>query len=329
MRALRLHERGGPEQLRYEQAPTPFVGIGDVLIRVHAASFTPTELNWPETWLDRAGRERLPTIPAHEVSGEVVALGNGTSGASVGEEVYAITDWYRDGGAAEYVAVEARNVASKPAGIDHGAAATVPLAGLTAWEGLFRHGSLQAGQTVLIHGAGGGVCTFAVELAAAAGAKVVASGRGRGSSYSGSAPMCSSTPNEGRSRRQARSRWCSTSSAANCSPAHCDSSKRAASSSPPSIRRWPMRRASTVYEVSTSWSSRVGAASWSWQGGSTQASCGPSWVRCCRSSRDAKPSSASMREASGKDRPRRRRRAGEREGSNRLSRGLDCPRRHE
>lgn len=178
MQALRLHERGGPDEMRYEPAPRPFVGIGDVLVRVHAASFTPTELAWPETWIDRSGRERLPTIPAHEVSGKLVALGPGTTGASVGDTVYAMTDWYRDGAAAEYVAVEARNSAPKPVSLDHTSAAAVPLAGLTAFEGLFRHGNLGAGQTVLVHGAGGGVGTLAVQLAAAAGAKVVATGRG-------------------------------------------------------------------------------------------------------------------------------------------------------
>lgn len=176
MAALRLHERGGPELLRYEQASVPFVGIGDVLVRVRAASFTPTELGWPETWVDRAGRERLPTIPAHEASGEVVALGYGTSGVEIGAEVFALTDWYRDGAAAEYVTVEARNTAPKPGTLDHAAAAAVPLAGLTALEGLFRHGGLEAGPSVLVHGAGGGVGTFAVQLAAAAGAKVVATG---------------------------------------------------------------------------------------------------------------------------------------------------------
>jgi hypothetical protein len=111
MRALRAHRRGGPEELVYEQAPRPPLGIGDALVRVHAASFTPTELSWPSTWTDRLGRERTPVIPAHEVSGEVVALGFGTSGVEVGQEVFGLTDWYRDGAAADYVAVEARNLA--------------------------------------------------------------------------------------------------------------------------------------------------------------------------------------------------------------------------
>src|SRR5215217_9459820 len=83
MWALRAHRRGGPEQLVYEQAPRPPLGIGDVLLQVQAASFTPTELGWPSTWTDRLGRDRIPVIPAHEVSGMVAALGYGTSGLSV------------------------------------------------------------------------------------------------------------------------------------------------------------------------------------------------------------------------------------------------------
>jgi NADPH:quinone reductase-like Zn-dependent oxidoreductase len=177
MWALRLHERGGPEQLAYERAPRPYVGIGDALVRIHAASFTPTELGWPSTWVDHAGRDRRPSIPAHEVSGVVEALGYGTFGVAIGQAVYGVTDWYRDGAAAEYVAVEARNLAPKPTRLSHVEAATVPLAGLTAWQALFDHGRLAAGQTVLIHGAGGGVGAFAVQLARAAGASVIGTGR--------------------------------------------------------------------------------------------------------------------------------------------------------
>jgi NADPH:quinone reductase-like Zn-dependent oxidoreductase len=177
MWALRLGERGGPEQLTYEQAPRPYVGEGDALVRVHAASFTPTELTWPSTWVDHAGHDRLPTIPAHEVSGVVEALGYGTVGVAVGQAVYGLTDWYRDGAAAEYVAVEARNLAPKPTSLSHVEAAAVPLAGLTAWQALFDYGGLVAGQRVLIQGAGGGVGVFAVQLARATGATVIGTGR--------------------------------------------------------------------------------------------------------------------------------------------------------
>src|SRR5919201_3373725 len=177
MHALRLQERGGPEKLVYEEAPTPFVGIGDVLLRVHAASFTPTELTWPSTWVDRRGNDRRPVIPAHEVSGIVAALGDGTTGASVGEAVYGLTDWYRDGAAAEYVAVEARNLVPKPTTVSHAQAAAAPLAGLTAWQALFVHGDLGPGQRVLVLGAAGGVGTFAVQLARWAGGHVAGTGR--------------------------------------------------------------------------------------------------------------------------------------------------------
>jgi NADPH:quinone reductase-like Zn-dependent oxidoreductase len=153
------------------------VAIGDALVRVHAASFTPTEFTWPSTWTDRAGRDRRPSIPAHEVSGVVTALGYGTAGVQVGEAVYGLTDWYRDGAAAEYVAVDARNLAPKPTSASHVEAAAAALTGLTAWQALFDHGQLRPGQTVLIHGAAGGVGTFAVQLARAAGAVVVATGR--------------------------------------------------------------------------------------------------------------------------------------------------------
>jgi len=177
MHALRLHERGGPEQFVYEEAPIPPVGLGDVLIRVYAASITPTELRWPPTWEDRTGRDRRPIIPAHEVAGVITELGYGTAGATVGSAVYALTDWYRDGAAADYVAVEARDVAPIPASLSFVEAAAMPLAGLTAWQALFDHGGLVSGQTILVHGASGGVGSFAVQLAHAAGAHVVATGR--------------------------------------------------------------------------------------------------------------------------------------------------------
>jgi NADPH:quinone reductase-like Zn-dependent oxidoreductase len=177
MRALRTHARGGPEHLVEEEAGMPPPGIGDVLVRVHAASFTPTELGWPSTWVDRAGRDRRPTIPGHEVSGVVTALGYGTTGLAIGEAVYGLTDWYRDGAAAEYVAVEARNLARKPDGLDHRTAATLPMVALTAQQALFEHGGLAHGQRVAVLGAGGGVGTFSVQLARAAGARVIAVAR--------------------------------------------------------------------------------------------------------------------------------------------------------
>jgi NADPH:quinone reductase-like Zn-dependent oxidoreductase len=178
MHALRIHEQGGPKGLSYEEAPMPEPGTGDVLVRVHGASFTPTELTWSSTWVDRLGHDRRPVIPGHEVSGTVEALGFGTTGFALGDAVYGLTDWYRDGTMAEYVAVEARNLARKPASLDHVQAAALPMPGLTAWQALFTHGGLSRGQRVLIHGAGGGVGTMAVQLARGIGAHVIATGRG-------------------------------------------------------------------------------------------------------------------------------------------------------
>src|SRR5437763_12655292 len=179
MKAIRISEPVGLEGidgLVYEDAPDPQPAIGDALVKVHAAGFTPTELTWP-LFTDRAGRDRTPLIPAHEGSGVVVALGYGTTGVAVGDEVYGLIDGYRDGWAAEYVAIEARDLAPKPKSVDFVHAAALPQAGLTSWQALFDHGHLESGQTVVIHGAGGGVGSTAVALARWAGAHVIGTGR--------------------------------------------------------------------------------------------------------------------------------------------------------
>jgi NADPH:quinone reductase-like Zn-dependent oxidoreductase len=179
MKAIRIHEpKGfeGIEGLVYEDAPDPQPAIGDALVQVRAASFTPTELMWPlET--DRNGHDRGPRIPAHEGSGIVVALGYGAAGVSVGDEVYGLIDGYRDGWAAEYVAIEVRSLAPKPTTVDFVEAAAIPQAALTSRQALFDHGHLESGQTVVIHGAAGGVGTMAVHLARWAGAHVIGTGR--------------------------------------------------------------------------------------------------------------------------------------------------------
>jgi NADPH:quinone reductase-like Zn-dependent oxidoreductase len=178
MAALLAREQDqAPERMSVEERSRPEPGIGDVLIQVGAASFTPTELEWPSTWVDRSGRDRRPVIPGHEVSGTVVALGYGTTGFGVGDAVFGLTDWYRDGSLAEFVAVEARNLATKPGSLSHVDAAAFPMTALTAWQALFVHAGLKAGQTVVIHGAGGGVGTLAVQLAVGAGARVIGTGR--------------------------------------------------------------------------------------------------------------------------------------------------------
>src|SRR5689334_24299095 len=157
MRALVARDRqAGISGLSVEDMPYPRMAEGDVIVAVHAASFTPDELNWPGTWTDRAGRDRSPTIPGHELSGVVAELGYGTTGFEVGQPVVGLTDWCRNGTLAEYVAVEARNLAPLSDGADHVAAAALPMPGLTAWQALFDYANLTAGQTVLIHVAAGG-----------------------------------------------------------------------------------------------------------------------------------------------------------------------------
>ncbi|MDR0344534.1 MAG: NADP-dependent oxidoreductase [Nocardiopsaceae bacterium] len=174
-----MRQRAGPEALIVEEAPYPHLAENDVMVRVHAAGFTPTELHWPGTWTDRAGRDRTPAIPGHEVSGEVAELGPGATGLTVGQRVFGLTDWARDGALAEFVAVEARNLAPLPASVGHVPAAALSLAGLTAWQALFDHARLQPGQAVLVHGAGGAVGAVTVQLARDAGARITGTGRER------------------------------------------------------------------------------------------------------------------------------------------------------
>ncbi|MEV0074743.1 NADP-dependent oxidoreductase [Amycolatopsis sp. NPDC050768] len=178
MRAITVQDRdAGVAGFTPAELPYPHAAENDVIVRVHAAGFTPGELSWPATWTDRAGRDRTPSVPGHELSGVVTELGYGTTGLSIGQRVFGMADWARDGSLAEYTAVEARNLAPLPADIDHTVAAALPISGLTAWQGLFDHGRVSTGQTVLIHGAGGGVGSIAVQLAREVGARVIGTGR--------------------------------------------------------------------------------------------------------------------------------------------------------
>ncbi|MEV4146054.1 NADP-dependent oxidoreductase [Amycolatopsis sp. NPDC049691] len=180
MRAITASDReAGVGGLAPAELPYPHAAENDVVVEVHAAGFTPGELSWPATWTDRAGHDRAPSVPGHELSGVVAELGYGTTGLTVGQRVFGFADWARDGSLAEYTAVEARNLAPLPADLDHTVAAALPISGLTAWQGLFDHAGLTTGQTVLIHGAAGGVGSLAVQLAREAGARVVGTGRAR------------------------------------------------------------------------------------------------------------------------------------------------------
>jgi NADPH:quinone reductase-like Zn-dependent oxidoreductase len=170
-------EAAGTAGMTLLERPEPKAAENDVVVQVCASGFTPGELTWNGTWKDRLGRDRTPTIPGHELAGIVSALGYGTTGLSMGQRVFGLTDWLRDGTLAEYVAVEARNLAPLPGDVDFTVGASLPISGLTAWQGLFVHGRIQAGQTVLVHGAAGGVGSMAAQLAKEAGAYVIGSGR--------------------------------------------------------------------------------------------------------------------------------------------------------
>ncbi|ACU73877.1 Alcohol dehydrogenase zinc-binding domain protein [Catenulispora acidiphila DSM 44928] len=159
------------------ERPEPTPAINDVVVAVHASGFVPAEWEWPSTWVDRSGHDRAPAIIGHEFAGVVSALGYGTTGLSVGQRVFGITDWHRDGTLAEYAAVEARNLAPLPGDVEFTVGASLPISGLTAWQGLFQHGRLQAGQTALAHGAAGAVGSVVTQLAREFGAYVIGTGR--------------------------------------------------------------------------------------------------------------------------------------------------------
>ncbi len=174
MKAVRMHTRAGPEALVYEDAPLPPIAPDEALVRVRAAGTTPTEFTWNSTFTTADGQSRLPIIPSFEVAGTVEAIGSQAGGVAVGDDVYGLLDFWHDGAAAEYVAAKAAALAPKPKSLDYVATAAVPLSGLTAWQALFDHARLSAGDRVLIHGAGGGVGTYAVQLAHDRGAHVLA-----------------------------------------------------------------------------------------------------------------------------------------------------------
>jgi NADPH:quinone reductase-like Zn-dependent oxidoreductase len=170
-------QAAGTAGMTLVERPEPLAAINDVIVQIHASGFVSTELSWPSTWTDRADRDRTPSIPGHELAGVVTALGYGTTGLSVGQRVFGLADWHRDGTLAEYVAIEARNLAPLPGDVEFTEAASLPISGLTAWQGLLQHGRLQPGQRVLAHGSAGAVGTMVTQLAREAGAYVIGTGR--------------------------------------------------------------------------------------------------------------------------------------------------------
>jgi NADPH:quinone reductase-like Zn-dependent oxidoreductase len=167
----------GTAGMKLVERPEPQAAINDVVVQVHASGFVATELTWPSTWTDRLNRDRTPVIPGHELAGVVTGLGYGTAGLSIGQRVVGLADWYRDGTLAEYLTIEARNLAPLPDDVDFSVGASLPISGLTAWQGLFQHGRLRAGQSVIAHGAAGAVGSMVAQLAREAGAHVIGTGR--------------------------------------------------------------------------------------------------------------------------------------------------------
>src|SRR4051812_14187609 len=165
-------QAAGTSGMKLAERPEPAAAINDVVVQVHASGFTSGELTWPSTWMDRLDRDRTPSIPGQELAGVVTALGYGTTGLSIGQRVFGLSDSYRGGTLAEYVAVEARNLAPLPDDVDFTVGASVAMPGLTAWQGLFEHGRLQAGQSVLVHGAAGAGGSVVAPLAQEVGAFV-------------------------------------------------------------------------------------------------------------------------------------------------------------
>src|SRR6201986_484493 len=170
-------QAAGTAGMKLVERPKPPAAINDVIVQIHASGFVPTELEWPSTWTDRRDNDRTPSILGHELAGVVTALGYRTTGLSVGQRVFGIADWHRDGTLAEYVALEARNLAPLPGDVDFTVGASLPISGLTAWQGTFQHGRLQSGQSVLVHGAAGAVGSMVTQLAREFGAYVIGTGR--------------------------------------------------------------------------------------------------------------------------------------------------------
>jgi len=180
MEALRLHNHDGKsENLIYEEAPAPLLEAGDALVRVRGCAITISELTWSEVHQAGDGSKRDFVIPGHEISGVIETVAGDVNGFKAGDEIYALVDFHLAGAAAEFVAIPAADLALKPRTLNFTGAAAVPLAGLTAWQALFDHAGISSGQKILIHGAAGGVGSFAVQFARWAGAFVICTAQGK------------------------------------------------------------------------------------------------------------------------------------------------------
>ncbi len=174
-----LDDSAPSRSLVARDAVVPQPGTDEVLVRVHAAGVTPTELSWYPTTHTKTGEPRLHAVPGHEFSGVVATVGSAVAGFQNGDEVYGMSDWFLDGATAEYCLTTPISIARKPDRVSHAEAATVPIGALTAWQGLFDRTKLQQGETVLVHGGAGAVGVFAIQLARAAGARVITTASAR------------------------------------------------------------------------------------------------------------------------------------------------------
>src|SRR5215813_1707145 len=183
MKVLRLDHSTPEPVFTYAEANRPQPGRGELLIRVHAAGVTPTELSWYPTTHTKDGTERSGAVPGHEFSGVIEATGQEVDNLNVGDEVFGMNDWFEDGATAEFCVTRPQSIALKPKSLSHELAATVPIGALTAWQGLLDRAKLQAGERVLIHGAAGAVGLFAVQLAHLHGAYVIATASARNADF--------------------------------------------------------------------------------------------------------------------------------------------------
>src|SRR4051812_23703278 len=175
MKAAYLNHRAGADALIVGVLPRPMPGAGEVLVKVRAAAITPTELQWTRTFTSRDNSPRsFPVVLGHEFSGEIAAVGPNVSDLDVGDEVYGLNDWFKNGAQAEFCVAPATFIAPKPQSLNHANAATLPIAALTAWQAIVVRGDLRHGERILIHGAAGAVGLFATQIAHECGARVIA-----------------------------------------------------------------------------------------------------------------------------------------------------------
>jgi len=173
MKAMQVNEAGQGPVLILVELQKPQAGIGEILVHVHAAGVTPTELLWYPTTHTKSGTARMRTVPGHEFSGVITAIGKDVQGFEIGEQVYGLNDWFADGATAEFCVTLPQNIARKPGTLSHETAASVPIGALTSWQGLIDRAKLESGERVLIHGGAGAVGLYAVQLAHNREARVI------------------------------------------------------------------------------------------------------------------------------------------------------------